>query len=46
MCSYLNVHFQSQRVNIILLNVHAQSEKKSDDAKDSLYEELGFRSFS
>ena len=26
--------------NIILLNVHTPSEEKSDDSKDSLYEEL------
>ena len=26
--------------NIIALNVHAQSEEKSDDSKDSFYEEL------
>ena len=26
--------------NIIVLNVHAPSEEKSDDSKDSLYEEL------
>jgi len=26
--------------NIIVLNVHASSEEKSDDSKDSLYEEL------
>ena len=27
--------------NIIVLNVHAPSEDKSDDSKDSFYEELG-----
>jgi hypothetical protein len=26
--------------NIIVLNVHAPSEDKSDDSKDNLYEEL------
>jgi len=26
--------------NIIVLNVHAPSEEKSDEAKDSFYEEL------
>ena len=26
--------------NIIVLNVHAPSEKKSDDSKDSFYEDL------
>jgi len=26
--------------NIIVVNVHAPSEEKSDDSKDSLYEEL------
>ena len=26
--------------NIVLLNVHAPSEEKSDDSKDSLYEEF------
>jgi len=26
--------------NIIVLNVHAPSEEKSDDSKDSFYEEL------
>ena len=44
------VEFVSERVsyivltgcwcNIIVLNVHAPSEEKSDDLKDSLYEEL------
>jgi hypothetical protein len=34
--------------NVIVLNVHAPSEDKSDDSKDSFYEELeqGFLSFS
>ena len=34
--------------NIIVLNVHAQSEEKRDDSKDSFYEELEqvFLSFS
>ena len=34
--------------NIIVLNVHAPSEDKSDDSKDSFYEELEqfFLSFS
>jgi hypothetical protein len=27
--------------NIIVLNVHAASEEKSDDSKDSFYEALG-----
>jgi hypothetical protein len=27
--------------NIIVLNVHAPSEEKSDDSKNSIYEELG-----
>jgi hypothetical protein len=27
--------------NIIVLNVHAPSEEKSDELKDSFYEELG-----
>jgi hypothetical protein len=27
--------------NIIVLNVHAPSEEKSDDSKDSFYEGLG-----
>ena len=33
--------------NIIVLNGHAPSEEKSDDSKDSFYEELeqGFLSF-
>jgi hypothetical protein len=26
--------------NVIVLNVHAPSEEKSDDLKDSFYEEL------
>ena len=26
--------------NIIVVNVHAQSEEKSDESKDSFYEEL------
>jgi len=44
------VQFVSERVsyivlrggwcNTIVLNVHAPSEKKSDDSKDSFYEEL------
>jgi len=29
------------RRNIIVLNVHAPCEDKSDDVKDSFYEELG-----
>jgi len=28
-------------LNIIVVNVHAPSEEKSDDSKDSFYEELG-----
>ena len=34
--------------NIIVLNVHSPSEEKSDDSKDSFYEELEhvFLSFS
>jgi len=35
--------------NIIFLNVHAPSEEKSDDLKDSFYEEIEqffFKSFS
>ena len=28
------------RCNIIVLNVNASSEEKSDDSKDSFYEEL------
>ena len=31
---------KGRKHNIILLNVHAQSEEKSDDSKDSFYEEL------
>ena len=31
---------RSRWVNIIVLNVHALSEEKSDDSKDSFYEEL------
>ena len=27
--------------NIIVLNVHVPSEEKSDESKDSFYEELG-----
>jgi hypothetical protein len=27
--------------NMIVLNVHAPSEEKNDDSKDSFYEELG-----
>ena len=44
------IHFVSDRVpyivlrghwcNIIVLNVHALSEEKSDDSRDSFYEEL------
>ena len=29
-----------RRCNIIVLNVHASSEEKNDDSKDSFYEEL------
>ena len=32
---------RGRRFNIIVLNVHAPSEEKSDDSKDSVYEELG-----
>ena len=31
---------RSHWCNIIFLNVHAQTEEKSDDSKDSFYEEL------
>ena len=31
---------RSHWYNIIILNVHAPSEEKSDDSKDSFYEEL------
>jgi len=31
---------RGRRFNIVVLNVHARSEKKSDDSKDSFYEEL------
>ena len=31
---------RGRRCNIIVLNVHAQIEEKSDDSKDSFYEEL------
>ena len=47
---YIRVEFVSYRVphtvlrsgwcNIIVLSVHARSEEKSDDSKDSFYEEL------
>jgi len=48
--NYGSVEFVSARIsyivlrgcwcNIIVLNVHAPSEEKSDDSKDSFYEEL------
>jgi hypothetical protein len=48
--NYSSVEFVSARVsyivlrgrwcNIIVLNVHAPSEGKSDESKDSFYEEL------
>ena len=31
---------RGHRCNIIVLNMHAPSEEKSDDSKDSFYEEL------
>jgi hypothetical protein len=31
---------RGQRCNIIVKNVHAPTEEKSDNSKDSLYEEL------
>jgi hypothetical protein len=31
---------RGRRCNIIVLNVHAPTEEKSDDSKDSFYEEL------
>jgi len=31
---------RGRRYNIVVLKVHAPSEKKSDDSKDSFYEEL------
>ena len=36
--SYIDL--RSRWCNIIVLNVHAPSEDKSDDSKDSFYEEL------
>ena len=35
-----NIILRSRWCNIIVLNVHAPSEEKSDEAKDSFYEEL------
>jgi hypothetical protein len=35
------VIFRGRRCNIIVLNVHAPCEDKSDSVKDSVYEELG-----
>ena len=31
---------RGHRYNIVVLNMHATSEQKSDDSKDSFYEEL------
>jgi len=36
----LYVVLRGRWCNIIILNVHARSEEKSDDSKDSFYEEL------
>ena len=36
--SYIDL--RGRRCNIIVLNAHAPSEEKSDDSKDSFYEEL------
>jgi hypothetical protein len=36
----LYTDLRSRWCNIIILNVHAPSEGKSDDSKDSFYEEL------
>jgi hypothetical protein len=35
-----HIDLRGRRCNIIVLNVHAPSEEKSDDSKDSFYEEL------
>jgi len=37
--SYIDL--RGRLCNVIVLNVHAQSEEKNDDSKDSFYEELG-----
>ena len=44
--SYIDL--RGQWSNVIVLNVHAPSEEKSDDLKDSFYEEIDqiFLSFS
>ena len=34
------VVLRGHRCNIVILNVHAPSEEKSDDSEDSFYEEL------
>jgi hypothetical protein len=49
--AFRRIYFVSDRVpcivlrgrccNIIVLNMHAPSEKKSDNSKDTYYEELG-----
>ena len=36
----LHIVLRGRWCNIIVLNVHAPSEKKSDESKDSFYEEL------
>ena len=43
---YIYIALRGCWCNIIVLNVHAPSEEKSDESKDSFYKELGFLSFS
>jgi hypothetical protein len=38
--SYSYIVLRNRWFIIILLNVHASSEEKSDDSKDSFYEEI------
>jgi hypothetical protein len=38
--SYTRIVLRGRWCNIVVLNVHAPSEDKSDDSKDSFYEEL------
>jgi len=40
-CHILRIVLRDCRFNFIVLNVHAPSEEKSDDSKDSSYEKLG-----
>jgi hypothetical protein len=38
--SYIRIVLRGHWCNIIVLNAHTPTEKKSDDSKDRFYEEL------